>query len=90
MNDSKILIDNLDKIHTTEMGVIRIKKNLNLTVDDVVNWCKEKIRDHRCSIIRKGKNWYISIDGAIITVNAYSYTIITAHKQKINNGSING
>ena len=35
------------------------------------------------SIIRKGKNWYVSIDDIIITVNAYSYTIITAHKQKI-------
>ena len=33
-------------------------------------------------IIRKGKNWYVSIDDIIITVNAYSYTIITAHKEK--------
>ena len=35
------------------------------------------------SIIRKGKNWYVSIDDIIITVNAYSYTIVTTHKQKI-------
>ena len=31
-------------------------------------------------IERKGKNWYITVDGCIITVNAYSYTVITAHK----------
>ena len=29
-----------------------------------------------------GKNWYINIDACIITVNACSYTIITAHKEK--------
>ncbi|MBP3886887.1 MAG: DUF3781 domain-containing protein [Cellulosilyticum sp.] len=31
---------------------------------------------------RDGENWYIDIDTCIITVNAYSYTIITAHKEK--------
>ncbi|MGI5090612.1 DUF3781 domain-containing protein [Treponema sp. OMZ 305] len=33
-------------------------------------------------MIKKVKNWYVSIDDVIITINAYSYTIITAHKQK--------
>ena len=33
-------------------------------------------------ITRNGKNWYISIDACKITVNAHSYTIITAHKEK--------
>ena len=36
--------------------------------------------DKNNSIIRKGKNWYINSDNYVITVNAYSYTIITAHK----------
>ena len=30
----------------------------------------------------KGKNWYVCIDGCVITVNAGSYTIITAHREK--------
>lgn len=77
--NKEILIDNLDEIHTTTMGIDRIKKNLNLDTD-VVQWCKDKIKDSKCSIIRKGKNWYATIDGVIITINAYSYTIITAHK----------
>lgn len=79
MND---LILNLDKLHTTEMGVDRIKRNLNLDVSDVVKWCYEKIKSTGAVIERKGKNWYVFIDDCKITVNAHSYTIITAHKMK--------
>jgi hypothetical protein len=75
------LISNLDKIHTTKLGIERIKRNLCLDVDDVVCWCKQKIQNKNSSFIRKGKNWYISIDDYIITINASSYTIITAHKK---------
>ena len=83
-DDSKCdLIFNIDKIHTTVLGIERIKKNLSLVVDDVVIWCKEKILNPEASIITKGKNWYINIDNYKITVNAHSYTIITAHKIKI-------
>uniref|UniRef100_UPI00359C6641 DUF3781 domain-containing protein n=1 Tax=Faecalicatena contorta TaxID=39482 RepID=UPI00359C6641 len=46
----------------------------------VVEWCRNRISSVEASISRKGKNWYIAIDRCIITVNAYSYTIITAHK----------
>ena len=79
-NNSEILCKNSEKIHTTEMGGTRIKRNLDLNTQDVVEWCKNKILDKRSSIIKKGKNWYVSIDDIMITVNAYSYTIITAHK----------
>ena len=38
MNTNKqVLIDNIDKIHTTELGVNRIKKNLNLTAIENVD-----------------------------------------------------
>ena len=76
------LLENLGRLHTTELGVIRIKKNLSLNVENVIEWCKEKISLSNAKIIRKGKNWYITIDNCIITVNAYSYTVITAHKVK--------
>lgn len=76
------LIQNLDKLHTTELGIVRIKKNLSLDTDDVVEWCKQKIQSPDASITRNGKNWYVSIENNIITVNAHSYTIITAHKEK--------
>jgi hypothetical protein len=76
------LIVNLDKIHTTPLGILRIKKNLSIETDDLIAWCREKIEDPKSIIERKGKNWYIEIDDCILTVNAYSYTIITAHKTK--------
>lgn len=76
------LLTNIEKIHTTEMGAERIKKNLKLETQDVVLFCKSKILDENCKISRKGKNWYCEIDNMIITVNAYSYTIITAHMIK--------
>jgi hypothetical protein len=76
-----ILTQNIDKIHTTELGIERIKRNLNIETDDVVHWCKQKIGQAN-EIIRKGKNWYVYADDLIITVNAHSYTIITAHKIK--------
>lgn len=76
------LISNIEKLHTTELGVQRICKNLSLDTDDVVAWCKENIQNPNATIIRKGKNWYVNINGCVITVNAVSYTIITAHKEK--------
>lgn len=82
MSEPNELLCNLDKLHTTELGVVRIKRNLSLDTDDVVGWCSDKINSDNAVITRNGKNWYINIDACIITVNAYSYTIITAHREK--------
>lgn len=43
MEDKQILLDNISKVHTTEMGIDRIKKNLKLNTNDVVEFCKNKI-----------------------------------------------
>ena len=45
MSDRVILIDNIDEIHTTEMGADRIRRNLKLENVDVVEYCKDKIMD---------------------------------------------
>ena len=74
-----ILLSSIDKIHTTEMGIDRIKKNLKLNINDVVEFCKNKILDKNCNIYKQGKNWYCEIYNIKITINSYSYTIITAH-----------
>ena len=76
------LLENIEKLHTTPMGVDRIRRNLRLGdgVKDVVAWCREKILDTDAEFIRQGKNWYVRINDCIFTVNAYSYTIITAKK----------
>ncbi|MBQ7031128.1 MAG: DUF3781 domain-containing protein [Bacilli bacterium] len=75
----ELLLSNIDRIHTTEMGLARIKKNLKLNTNDVVEYCKNKVLDKNCSIYKKGKNWYCEIGDIKITINSYSYTIITAH-----------
>ena len=36
------LIKNINKIHTTKMGIDRIKKNIGID-EDVVCYCKNKI-----------------------------------------------
>ena len=74
-----ILSSSIDKIHTTEMSADRIKKNLKLNTNDVVKFCKNKILDKNYNIYKQGKNWYCEIDNIKITINSYSYTIITAH-----------
>lgn len=76
------LLKYLDKLQTTELGVERIKRNLSLDTEDVVVWCKDKIGSDHAIITRRGKNWYITVDDIVITVNAHSYTIITAHREK--------
>lgn len=81
--NKEILLSNIDKIHTTKMGIDRIKRNLELDFDDVVDYCKEKILDKDSVIYKKGKNWYCEIDNIRITINSYSYTIITAHRVKV-------
>ena len=77
--DKEVLLSNIDKVHTTEMGIDRIKKNLKIDTNDVVEHCKNKVSDKNCNIYKQGKNWYCEIDNIKITINSYSYTIITAH-----------
>lgn len=80
--EENLLLNNLDKLHTTKLGVQRIKRNLSLDNDHVVAWCKAKIKSENAMIMRNGKNWYVNIENYTFTINAYSYTIITAHMKK--------
>lgn len=77
MND---LLLNINKIHTTKMGIDRIKRNLKIETNNVVEYLINKIK--KSNIYKKGKNYYCEIDNIIITINSYSYTIITAHRKE--------
>lgn len=85
IDNTEELLLNIDKIHTTVMGLDRIKKNLKLDTNDVVEYCKNIILDYNCNIYKQGKNWYCKMDNKKITINSYSYTIITAHIVEENN-----
>lgn len=83
MADKQILLDNTDKIHTTEMGADRIKKIWNWIQLMRLNIAKAKYLI-KAAIYKQGKNYYCEIDNIKITINSYSYTIITAHIIKSN------
>lgn len=61
--DKNELLMNIYKIHTTHLGISRIKRNLEIE-EDVVEFCRSKVLDKKSLIYRKGKNWYIE-NGAI-------------------------
>lgn len=55
MEDRKILIQNIDKLHTTNMGIERIRRNLKVDIIDVDGYCREKILNPNCNIYKQGK-----------------------------------
>lgn len=79
MVSEEFLVENAHRLHTTERGAERIGRNLRIDPADAVGWCRARILDPDAVIVRRGKNWYAVGGGCRITVNARSYTIITAH-----------
>ena len=79
INNKNTLLSNIDKVHTTKLGEERIKNNLKLNINNVVDYLKDKISSKECIIYKKGKNYYCEIDNIKITINSYNYSIITAH-----------
>ena len=71
-----------DRLHTTEMGAKRIGRNLSVDCNDVVAYCRTLVVSPDAVCERKGKNLYVTADGVVVTVNAGSFTVITAHRQK--------
>ena len=66
MEDKKILLDNIDKIHTTEMGVDRIRRNLKIDTVDVVEYCKNKVLDKNCNSNFPHQKWDLHIEKSIL------------------------
>lgn len=60
----------------------KIRNFIGLDIPDVVEWCKERILMPEANIERRGKNWYITVDDVVITVNANLLTLQTAHPLK--------
>lgn len=70
----------LADLHTTPLGEERIRRNVAPNAKDVMAWCRERVAAFDAIMERRGKNVYITSGGCILTVNARSYTVITAHK----------
>ena len=76
------LLLNMDKIHTSYPGMDRISKNLNINRSDVIKYCKDIILNKESTVYKKGKNYYAELSDIKLTINSYTFTIITAHKLK--------
>ena len=71
---------NIDNMNTTSKGLIRIQESLSSDIEDVVEYCKNKIRDKNYKISKEGRNWICITDDIKIIVNSCSNTIITVKK----------
>lgn len=78
------LLNNIEKIHTTDLGLIRLRNNLKRNDIDIVEYVKKALLEYKQNnnfdshiLYRKGKNYYFIYDNYIFTINGYSYTIIT-------------
>lgn len=78
-NDKNELLMNIDRIKTTINGAIRVRTNLGLNSVNVIEWCKTLIKNKKATVRKEGKNYYVRADGYEITINASTFTIITAH-----------
>ncbi len=76
------LFNHINDIHTTILGEERIRKNVNLYDQDVIQWTKDVILNPKSSILCCSKNYYVLLDCYKICINKSSYTIITAHTRK--------
>ncbi|XTN31546.1 DUF3781 domain-containing protein [Treponema sp. HNW] len=61
MENKQILLQNIETIHTTEMGIDRIRKNLKLGAVDVVEFCKKKYRIRNAVSISRGKTCIVRL-----------------------------
>lgn len=70
-------------LHTTEMGSVRVIRNLNLPLDsDVISYVIDLIKkSEQSNWNRRGKNFYFYATDMVFTINAHSFTLITAHKR---------
>lgn len=80
VNEKTEFFKNFDRLKTTVNGAIRVRNNLDLT-GNVVEWCKNKVKTSKFSVRREGKNLYVLFQDCEITINANTYTIITAHRK---------
>ena len=51
--EKEILLNNIDKIHTTKLGLIRIKNNLELNTKDIIKYLKDIITNKNSNIYKE-------------------------------------
>ena len=75
-----MLIENIEKLHTTSVGITRITRNMGIEKTQVIEYCKKLITLNDTKITTCGKNFYCKNKNIIIVINAINYMIINAYK----------
>ena len=57
MNYKDEVLKHVDEVHTTELGIQRIQKNLNIS-EEPVEYCIKLIEDENSVVTKNGKNFY--------------------------------
>lgn len=77
----EILLANLDKLHTTDFGKVRLQKNLLLREENPVLWAKGFIQRSETKISHKKRTSMCLIIILCWPSIHLSYTIIIGHKE---------
>ena len=79
MVEKKVLETNIDKVWISDEVKERVSKNLGIDYVDELEYCKKKIIDPNSEISKFGLNYYCRNGNIVITINASTYRIVTAH-----------
>ena len=72
------LLAALPRLHTTPLGLTRLRHNLCLSEDtDPVAFCRDLLSREDCTVLHLGKNLYCRAENVLLTIHARSYTLIT-------------
>ena len=76
----EVLKNHIPLIHNTELGEERINKNTGLYPDEILSEIKDAliVNTNLSEVKRIGKNYYLKYRDVEFTINASSYTVITA------------
>ena len=75
------LLAALPRLHTTPLGLTRLRHNLCLSEDtDPVAFCRDLLSREDCTVLHLGKNLYCRAENVLLTIHARSYTLITGRR----------
>lgn len=74
----------ITELHTTKGGEEKIYNNIGVTFNNLIQQMLIASEKEEIHTKTKGKNIYIEFNSIVVTINANSKTIITAHKHIFN------
>ena len=81
LQEKETLLAALPRLHTTPLGLTRLRRNLCLSEDtDPVAFCRDLLSREDCTVLHLGKNLYCRAENVLLTIHARSYTLITGRR----------